>query len=336
LGLAFVFVPSALSQYTAREEWTTVAERKTVVVIAGGDSPERAVSLSSGTQVHAALAQAGHTVRWLEISSLDDLVQGLPGADVAFNCLHGGSGEDGTIQVLFEVLDLPYVGSGPQASALAMDKLKSKAIFASKGLAVPKAHPYRGEAIESFSRSARAALGLPLVLKPCNQGSSLGVAIIEEESELVPAASSILAEFGSVFAEQFIPGRELTVSVLLQDGVERVLPVVELVPKHRFYDYAAKYTEGVTDHVTPAPLDAETTQRVKEAGLAAHRMLGCYGFSRVDLRLGQDGVPYILEVNTLPGITPTSNLPAAAAAAGIPFVRLLEFMLESALKEDLA
>ncbi len=308
--------------------------RGTIGVIAGGDSPERAVSLASGERVYAALAEGGHPARWVKIESLDDLVPGLRGADVIFNCLHGGSGEDGTVQLLFEVLSLPYIGSGPQASALAMDKPRAKGFFLSKGLMVPKWHVYAGGGIEAFCEEVVGGLGLPIVLKPCNQGSSLGVAILDREADLVPVASSILSEFCSLCAEEYIPGREVTVSILLQDGQEKALPVVELRPKRRFYDYEAKYTEGATDRVAPALLEPETTRRVQEAGLAAHRALGCYGFSRVDMRLSEDGVPYILEVNTLPGITPTSNLPAAAAAAGIPFLRLLEIMLESAFKED--
>lgn len=313
-----------------------MVQLRRIGVIAGGDSAERDVSLVSGRQVHAALQAAGRAARLLEISSLDDLVPGLRGVDVAFNCLHGGRGENGTVQLLFEVLGLPYVGSGPQASALAMDKLRSKVAFLAKGLAVPRWHAYRDHGIDSFCASAVQELGLPLVLKPCDQGSSLGVTIVHDAKELLPAASSIVSRFGSLFAEEFVPGRELTVSVLLEDGEERVLPVVELLPPHEFYDYEAKYTDGLTEHVVPAPLDAETTERVKAAGLAAHRALGCYGFSRVDLRLGEDGVPYVLEANTLPGITPTSNLPVAAAAAGIPFQRLLDLMLASADKEGLS
>ncbi len=308
--------------------------RATIGVIAGGDSAEREVSLVSGRQVCAALEGAGYRTRSVEIQSLDDLVPQLRGLTVAFNCLHGGSGENGTVQLLFEVVGLPYVGSGPRASALAMDKLRSKAIFLAKGLAVPKWLPYSGQEIDSFCTQAARELGLPLVLKPCDQGSSLGVRIVTEERELAPAASSILAQFGSVFAEEFIPGRELTVSILLQDGEETALPVVELRPQHPFYDYEAKYTEGLTQHIVPAILDPQTTRRVQQAGMTAHRALGCYGFSRVDLRLGEDGVPYVLEANTLPGITPTSNLPAAAAAAGVSFVRLLELMLETANKEE--
>ncbi len=309
-------------------------KRAMIGVIAGGDSAEREVSLVSGRQVRAALDGAGHRTRSVEIESLDDLVPQLKGVTVAFNCLHGGRGENGTVQLLFEVLGLPYVGSGPQASALAMDKLRSKDVFLAKGLAVPKWLPYGGQGIDSFCAQASRELGLPLVLKPCDQGSSLGVRIVTDERELGPAACSVFAQFGSVFAEEFIPGRELTVSILLQDGEEKVLPIVELRPQHPFYDYEAKYTEGLTQHIVPAILDPETSERVRHAGMTAHRALGCYGFSRVDLRLGEDGVPYVLEANTLPGITPTSNLPAAAAAAGVSFLRLLELMLETANKEE--
>jgi len=311
-------------------DWGTIG---VIGVIAGGDSPERAVSLVSGGQVHAALEKLGAQARIIRINNLDDLVPGLRGIDVIFNCLHGGSGEDGTVQLLFEVLGIPYAGSGPLASALSMDKPRSKTALAAKGVVVPRWQVYQKGSLEEFLETACGTLGLPLVLKPWDQGSSVGVQIIDEDSELVAAASATLSQFGSLFVEEYIRGRELTAGILLIDGEERALPLVEMRPKNRYFDYEAKYTKGMTEFLVPAPLPAKTTQQVQKAALSAHRILGCRGFSRVDLRLRDDGVPYVLEVNTLPGMTPTSDLPQAAAADGIGFPRLVEAMLQTAYKE---
>ena len=308
-------------------------KRGTIGVIAGGDSPERAVSLVSGEQVHAALETLGAQVEMVRIDTLDDLVLGLRDIDVVFNCLHGGRGEDGTVQLLLEVLGIPYAGSGPLASALAMDKPRSKAVLASRGVVVPRWQVYQKGSLEEFLETARATLEMPLVLKPWGEGSSVGVRIIDEESQLAQAASATLSQFGSLFVEEYIRGRELTAGILLIDGEERALPLVEMRPKNRYYDYEAKYTEGMTEFLVPAPLPAQTTHRAQEAALAAHRILGCRGFSRVDLLLRDDGTPYVLEVNTLPGMTPTSDLPQAAAADGIDFPQLVEAMLMTAYKE---
>jgi len=301
-----------------------------VGVLFGGNSPEREVSLVSGQHVHAALEGLGYPVLAVEIDNLDDLVPGLWGVDCVFNCLHGGSGEDGTVQLLLDVLGVPYAGSDPRASTICMDKPRAKAVLASKGLVVPREHLFHGGSLEDFCEAARNELGFPLVLKPWDQGSSLGVRIVDEEPALAPLASQILSEFGSLFAEEYIHGRDLTAGVLIIDGEERALPLVEMRPKSYFYDYEAKYTKGVTEFLVPAPLDEETTQRVQEAALTAHHALGCHGFSRVDLRLGENGVPYLLEVNTLPGMTPTSDLPQAAAALGIAFPQLVKVMLQTA------
>jgi len=302
-------------------------------VLSGGNSPEREVSLISGQRVHAALEGLGYPVLAVEVDNLDDLVPSLRGVDCVFSCLHGGSGEDGTVQLLLDVLRVPYAGSDPRASAICMDKPRAKAVLASKGLVVPRGHLFHSGSLEDFCEATRNELGFPLVLKPWDQGSSLGVRIVDEEPALASLASQILSEFGSLFSEEYIYGRDLTAGILLIDGEERALPLVEMRPKSYFYDYEAKYTKGMTEFLVPAPLDEKTTQRVQEAALTAHHALGCYGFSRVDLRLGENGVPYLLEVNTLPGMTPTSDLPQAAAALGIAFPQLVEVMLQTAFKE---
>lgn len=301
-------------------------------VLAGGDSPEREISFISGEHVSAALNQRGYDTVLIEIDRLDDLVHSLAGVDIAFNCLHGGAGEDGTVQLLFEVLDLPYPGSGPQASALCMDKPRAKEILSRQGIPVPRGTIYKGEDIEALCTTTSVDYGLPLVCKPCNQGSSLGVRIVEREPDLVKAGSEILSKFGSLLIEEYILGRELTAGILLLHGKERVLPLVEVEPKSGFFDYTAKYSEGMSEFLVPAPLDRETTHRVQEVSLAAHKALGCSGFSRVDLRLDEEGNPFVLEVNTLPGMTSMSDLPRAAAAARITFPELVESMLKTAFQ----
>lgn len=301
-------------------------------VLAGGDSPEREISFISGEHVSAALNQRGYDTVLIEIDNLDDLVPSLAGVDIAFNCLHGGSGENGTVQLLLEVLDLPYPGSGPQASALCMDKPRAKEILSRQGIPIPRGTIYKGEDIEALCAATLVDYGLPLVCKPCNQGSSLGVRIVEREPDLVKAGSEILSKFGSLLIEEYIPGRELTAGILLLHGKERILPLVEVEPKSGFFDYTAKYSEGMSEFLVPAPLDRETTHLVQEVSLAAHQALSCSGFSRVDLRLDEEGRPFVLEVNTLPGMTPMSDLPRAAAAARITFPGLVEIMLETALQ----
>ena len=303
-------------------------------VLAGGDSSEREVSLISGQRVDSALRDLGERCELIEIDNLDDLVQGLRGIDTAFICLHGGAGEDGTVQMLLDVMGIPYCGSRALASALAMDKARAKTTLRSKRIPVPEACVYQpGEPMEEFCREVIEKLSFPVVLKPCRQGSSIGVTILSEESELMAAATEVLSRFGSLLIEEYIPGHELTVGVLRHNGKDEVLPVVEIRAQDRFFDYEAKYTEGRTQFVIPAKLDEGLTSRVQETSLAAHHAIGCYGFSRVDLRLSKDGIPFVLEVNTVPGMTPTSDLPQAAAARGITFSELVRIMLETASQE---
>ncbi|MEA3356703.1 MAG: D-alanine--D-alanine ligase [Candidatus Bipolaricaulota bacterium] len=302
-------------------------------VICGGDSLEREVSLISGRRVAAALEGLSYKVCRIEIENLDDLVPAMAGISVAFICLHGGSGEDGTVQTLLDVMEIAYTGSGGLASALAMDKPRSRAILRSKGLDTPDGLTYRGEELGHFCSQVITELDLPVVLKPADQGSSIGIRIADNRQGLLEAAEELISTHGSLLVEDYIPGRDLTVGVISKNGTEIALPVVEPRSKNRFYDYEAKYTVGKTDFFVPALLDEETTKAVKEAGLAAHQALGCRGFSRVDLRLSEEGVPLVLEVNTIPGMTPTSDLPQSAAVVGISFSELVDIMLQTAFTE---
>jgi D-alanine-D-alanine ligase len=311
-----------------------MSKHRTVGVLAGGDSPEREVSLVSGRCVHEALVAMGRTARLVQIETLDDLVPQLPGIDVVFSCLHGGAGEDGTVQLLLDVLEIPYAGSKAQACARAMDKTMSRSLFSMQQIPIPRGDVYAGEDVGEFVRRAEAEVGFPMVVKPASGGSTLGVFIVDSPGELRSAIEEILKTYSGVVVEEYIAGRELTVGVLLVDGIEIALPVIEIVIPGRLFDYEAKYTEGVAEFLVPAPLDEESARRARDASLKAHQAIGCSGFSRVDLRLAEDGVPYVIEVNTLPGMTTMSDLPRSAAAAGIDYGQLVELMLATAIREE--
>jgi D-alanine-D-alanine ligase len=297
-----------------------------VAVLMGGPSEEHAISLKSGQGIVEALRQRQWDVESAVIpktSTVDEagaVVRQVLGAlhpDATFIALHGAFGEDGSVQQLCDELHLAYTGSDALASRLGMDKVASRKRFEAAGLAVPA-----WQLIDATSAHQIdwACASYPMVIKPVNQGSSLGVSIVRDPAE-APRALSMAAQFGPrVLIETFIPGREMTVGVLGDEA----LPVVEIRPKHPFFDYAAKYTVGETDYVVPAPLPPAVASAVQAAGLFAHRALGCRHFSRTDLILTPEGRPVVLEVNTIPGFTPTSLLPKAAACAGISYGELCE------------
>lgn len=304
--------------------------KKTIGVLTGGDSPEHNVSLLSGAGVFHALQRLGHCPQMVEIRTLDDLVPGLAGIDIAFNCLHGGTGEDGTVQLLLAAMGISTIGSGPLACARAMDKARAKAIFRSKELPTPAGVSLDLASLDVGISEAIASLTFPMIVKPQSGGSTIAVHRAETKAELLSAAQSILVDFDTVLVEPFITGRELTVGILLIDGKEEALPVIEICFPGQLFDYSAKYTNGVAEFLAPAPLSLDTAAQVQEVALRAHQALDCYGFSRVDFRLADDGVPYILEVNTLPGMTPLSDLPRAAAVRGIDYDDLVAKMLATA------
>lgn len=298
----------------------------------GGWSGERAISLRSGANVYRALKTRGYDAVRVEISSADELVPRLAEIDLAFICLHGGIGEDGTIQALLDILGKPYTGSPALAGRLALDKLLAKEAFTRAGLPIPPYLPYKDES--AWLEEAQVELGYPLVAKPQASGSSLGVQVVRSHEELEAAVRQIKEEFAGLYVEKFIPGKEITAGILRQEGEDRALPLLELRPKPEFYNYEAKYTPGATEFVIPAELDEGTTRKAQQLALAAHQALGCFGFSRVDLRVTEKGEVYILEVNTIPGMTETSDLPQAAAAAGISFEDLVEYMLRTAIEKE--
>jgi D-alanine-D-alanine ligase len=300
-----------------------------VAVLKGGRSLERQVSLASGAQVEDALQRLGHEVVGLDVGH--DLVGRLraDAPDVAFIALHGRDGEDGTVQELLEILDVPYTGSGVHASVRCADKALAKHAMLDAGLPTPDFFAFSETAFKELG--AAEALGhieerlaFPLVVKPASQGSALGVKFAATAADVPAALVAAFSYAPRVLLERYVPGRDLAVSVL----GDAALPIVEAVPMEEdFYDFAARYTIGRTTFVCPAELPDGMTRRVQELALAVHRTLGCRGFSRVDLMLGTEGEPQVLEVNTIPGMTETSLLPQAADAAGIPFDELVARML---------
>ncbi len=306
-----------------------------VAVLKGGPSLEREVSLRSGTNVELALGRLGHEV--IPMDADQHLVRMLRDErpDVAFIALHGRGGEDGTVQEILEILRIPYTGSGVLASERAMDKVVSKALFRDAGLPAPEGYAFSKEA---FSRMGAAdalpdiqqSLGLPLCVKPARQGSALGISIVREPGDLAAAILNAMGYDDRVLVERFVPGRELAVTVVMADD-PWALPVIEAVPLgHDFYDFEARYTPGECELRSPGDLDDEVVQEAARVSIAAARTLECRGICRVDLMLDAAGRLWILEVNTIPGMTDTSLLPKAAEVAGIGFDRVVADMLDLA------
>jgi D-alanine-D-alanine ligase len=249
--------------------------------------------------------------------------------DLAFIALHGPGGEDGTIQGLLEVMGIPYTGSGVLASALAMHKEIAKSLLAHHGIPVPRGTVVRAETAGArLTRKPPAGLRWPVVVKPATQGSTIGVSIVRRASEWTTALTRAHEHDPEAVVEAYVPGHEITVGVL--SGI--ALPAVEIVAPGGFYDFSAKYEKGRTQYLCPAPVSREVTRRLRDLALQAYAALGCEGAARVDFRVTPRGHPYVLEVNTVPGMTETSLLPMAAAKAGIDYDTLTERILESALR----
>lgn len=298
---------------------------KHVAVLKGGWSAEREVSLTSGAFVAKSLRQQDFQVTEIDITP--DIAQNLMALkpDVVFNALHGRWGEDGCIQGLLEILNIPYTHSGVGASSAAMDKIQAKTLFKTAGI------PCAGDRVVSRQELfTKDPLSRPFVVKPCNEGSSVGVVIVTSDYNLDPDQTGPWQDADKLMVESYLPGRELTVSVM--DG--KALTVTELKPHDGFYNYEAKYQDGMTDHIIPAELDSQMSPRIMDYAESAHNILGCRGVSRSDFRLddgpGGDGVPYILEINTQPGMTPLSLLPEQARHCGMTFDQLVRWMVEDA------
>lgn len=299
-------------------------------ILMGGPSTEREVSLKSGKAVLEALKEIHPDVRGIDIVS-DSVEENTgiireSGINCAFLALHGRFGEDGQIQQILDNLGMPYTGSGALASRLAMDKLASRKIFQVYGLTVPK---YKKVDKFSYNRNSDVRDKFPLAVKPSSGGSSIGLSIVDRKEDFRRAMEEAFSVDDHVLIEEYVEGRELTVGIL----DEQALPVVEIIPKKRFFDYEAKYHAGFSEYVVPAELDESVSRKVRLCALSAHKLLGCSGCSRVDIILRKDNLPFVLEVNTIPGLTSTSLLPKAARSVGIEFRQLCLKLIELAYEK---
>lgn len=326
--------------------------RLKIGVLMGGLSSERPVSLRSGRAIANGLERLGFEVSRIdlrpkghilspeekEVLKVQKIKALTPGNlseylkkerfDCIFLALHGGIGENGAIQGFLEVMGIPYTGSGIMASSLAMDKVASKRLFMASGLRVAEFMviersevPDQEEVLKRF--------GLPLVVKPVREGSSVGVTVVDRAEDLSQAIE-LAKRYGDCLIERYIEGKEIHVGILKN----RAIGAVEVRPKERFYSYRAKYTQGLTEYIIPPEIPENIFNNVLETGLLAHKALGCRGATRVDLIITEEGVPYVLEVNTIPGMTETSLLPKIASSAGISFEKLVREILFDALKKN--
>lgn len=283
---------------------------KLVAVLMGGPGAERDVSLRSGAAVCKALGSAGAVVSAVDVVGRE--FELTAGTELVFNMIHGTFGEDGDLQAVLDSMEMPYTGEGVAGSRLAFDKIESKQCFDSAGVPSP--------AWEIVSAGQSPTLPLPVVIKPPREGSSVGVHLVRDEASVAPALEDCLSRRQDALVEALISGRELTVGIL----GDRALPIIEIVPTDGFYDYEHKYTKGGSNYFCPADLPAAVAAAVQNAAMAAHRSLGLEVYSRVDVLLDAENNPFVLEVNTIPGMTETSLLPKAAAAVGISFSALCE------------
>ena len=306
-------------------------KNQVVAVVMGGPSAEREVSLNTGAAIANALREYGYT-NVVEID-LDPRIFGKQlaesKAEVVFNAVHGLYGEDGRLQTLLEIREMPYTGSGMIGSVSCMDKVITKRMLRDAGISTPaclivnkKESGIKEKIMQRFS--------LPVVIKPASQGSSIGVEIVKEENQLDEALANAFKYSRDILVEEFIGGKELTVSMMQKDGEVVALPVIHIAPHSGMYDYHSKYTKGATEYICPADLDEGTTKKVQEISKQAYEVLGCSGVARADVMLDEEDNGYVLEINTVPGMTATSLVPKAAAAAGISFPELCNIILQSA------
>lgn len=301
---------------------------KNILVVMGGPSTEAEVSRRTGAAITQALAEGGYKVTTLEFNPrtfLNDVQKTQP--QVVFNALHGKYGEDGAIQNVLEMLGIPYTGSGPLASALTMDKVISKRLFVQADLPTAPFSIYRQEEeLEVIVADILERFALPVVIKAANQGSTIGVSVIHEVGEVTRAVQDAFKYDPWIVVEEYLFGDEFTASVLNGEA----LPIIQIVPHSGVYDYASKYTAGATDYLVPAPIDDRLKKELQDLARQTYRLMNCEGVARVDFMTDDKGNPFILEVNTVPGMTVTSLVPKAAGAVGMDFLTLCEAILSTA------
>lgn len=296
-------------------------------VLSGGPSSEREISIKSGAAVYDGLISLGLDVVCIDPKDASSVKEDILKAEIeiAFIALHGRFGEDGTVQAILEDIGIPYTGSGPEASRLALNKISSRRIFHENGIPVPK---WKACSRSSKPEALLKEFPFPFVVKPCNEGSSIGLSIVEAKEEAAPAIDMALSYDDQIIIEEYIPGEDITVGIL----DEEPLPVVHIKPKAKFYSFHAKYTQGMSEYIVPARFPKDIIEKAQALGVSAHGILGCRAFSRVDMLLDKrDNNVVVLEVNTIPGLTFSSLLPKAAAAVGIDFPQMCLRMVKSAL-----
>ncbi|MFC1770899.1 D-alanine--D-alanine ligase [Candidatus Margulisiibacteriota bacterium] len=298
-------------------------QNKLIGVIAGGLSAEREVSLRSGKKVHQALRELGYKTKFID-PAFDSIENSS--IDIAFIALHGWFGEDGNAQSILKSFNIPHTGSGVHASILGMNKLLTKKLLLKNSIPTPEF-----QMINKFTDKINLTVPFPCIIKPIDQGSSVDVAIINSIDEFNKAAPAFFAKYTTGILERYIPGKEITVGLLEINKKTIALPVLELRPKNKFYDYEAKYTKGLTEFILPATINEEETILSQKYAIKAHQSLGCRGFSRVDMIIDAVFGPKVLEVNTIPGMTELSDLPAQASAYGLSYNQLVETILCSVL-----
>ncbi len=310
--------------------------KEKIAVLMGGRSLERDVSLKSGHRIYEALREKGFEVIKLDVD--ENLIVNLKQnpVDLVYIALHGKYGEDGTVQELLEIMGIPYTGPGVYASTVSFDKALSKEIFQRKGIPTPDyftltAASFREMGAAAVLENVVEQLGLPIAVKPACQGSALGIKIAHTKEELPGALIGALSYDDKVVLEKFVKGKEVSVSVLGDEEPE-ALPVIEVKPPKEFFDFESMYSMGQTEYYVPARLPEELLKKVQEIAIKVHRVLDCRDVSRIDIMVSDDGEPYVLELNSSPGMTETSLLPMAAAAKGLEFSDLVEMLVGFALK----
>lgn len=307
-------------------------EQDKIVVVMGGPSTEAEVSRRTGKAILEALLSKGYNAEGMELDPLHfagDIRKS--GCSIVFNALHGKFGEDGMIQGTLDMLGIPYTGSGVLAAAITMDKAASKRIFVAEGISTPRAHTYhRYEMKRELSKEIAGEFSFPVVVKAASQGSSIGVYIVEDVAELSKSLEDAFSYDDEVLVEEFVRGREITVAVWGNAEEKEAMPIIEITTLSGRYDYNSKYTKGASTHIVPARLSEDKTREIQELAVNTFAACRCCGVARVDMMLDENEVPYVIEVNSVPGMTETSLVPDAARAMGIEFPELCERILKMA------